>query len=70
VTELVIHGVNGLLIPSGDSNAFCAALERLLADPGLREQLGEAGRRTIENRFSLSHAAAQYAEIYHSLLDP
>jgi glycosyltransferase involved in cell wall biosynthesis len=69
VAELVIHEVNGLLIPSGDLNAFCAALERLLADPGLRQHLGEAGRRTIEDRFSLPHAAAQYAKIYHSLLD-
>jgi glycosyltransferase involved in cell wall biosynthesis len=69
VAELVKQEVNGLLIPSGDLNALCAVLERLLVDPVLRQRLGEAGRRTIEDRFSLSHAAAQYAEIYHSLLD-
>jgi len=69
VAELVKQEVNGLLIPSGDLNALCAVLERLLVDPVLRQRLGEAGRRTIEDRFSLAHAAAQYAEIYHSLLD-
>jgi len=69
VAELVKQEVNGLLIPPGDLNALCSSLERLLMDPVLRQQLGEAGRRTIEDRFSLSHAAAQYAEIYHSLLE-
>ncbi len=69
VAELVKPEVNGLLIPPGDLDALCVALERLLIDPVLRQQLGEAGRGTIEDRFSLAFAAAQYAKIYHSLLD-
>jgi glycosyltransferase involved in cell wall biosynthesis len=68
VAELVEDNVNGLLIPPGDVESLCAAIERLAADPSLRRRLGEAGRRTIAERFSLARAAAQYADIYRRLL--
>jgi glycosyltransferase involved in cell wall biosynthesis len=67
VSELVEHEVNGLLIPPNDAAALCAAIERLAADPALCRRLGEAGRRTIEQRFSLPVAAAHYARIYRRL---
>jgi glycosyltransferase involved in cell wall biosynthesis len=69
VSELVEQDINGLLFSAGDLDGFCFTLERLLADPALRIRLSEAGRRTIEERFTLAHSAALYAEIYHSLLD-
>lgn len=68
VGELVTDEVNGLLIPPNDAAALCAAIERLAADPALCRQLGEAGRRTVEERFSLPVAAAHYARIYRQLL--
>jgi glycosyltransferase involved in cell wall biosynthesis len=68
VSELVEDGVNGLLIPPDDLDALCAAIERLILDPELSRRLGEAGRKTVEERFSLEKAAAQYAEIYRRLL--
>ncbi len=69
VPELLQEGENGLLFPAGDLEALCACLERLAGDPGLRRRLGEAGRRTVEARFSLSEAAAQYAALYRELLE-
>lgn len=68
IPELVQHGVNGLLIPPNDLSALCAAIEQLAGNAPLRERLGQAGRRTVEASFSLQHAAAQYAAIYHELL--
>jgi glycosyltransferase involved in cell wall biosynthesis len=70
VSELVQDGVNGILIPPGDVQALCEAIERLATDPALCQQLGEAARRTIEERFSLQRAAEQYAAVYHELLRP
>lgn len=43
--EAVRHGVTGYLVPEGDHDAAVRALLILLGDPGLRERMGEAGRR-------------------------
>lgn len=53
IPELVQHEVNGLLTEPGDTAAIAAALQRLCGDAGLRRKLGEAGRRMVEEHFSL-----------------
>jgi glycosyltransferase involved in cell wall biosynthesis len=40
--ELVDHGVNGLLVPVGDSEALADAIEQLALDSDLRKQMGKA----------------------------
>jgi glycosyltransferase involved in cell wall biosynthesis len=49
--EIVQDGVNGFLASTEDE--WVEKLGRLLADPELRRRFGEAGRRTIEARYSL-----------------
>ncbi|MEZ4732243.1 MAG: glycosyltransferase [Caldilineaceae bacterium] len=51
IPEIVQDGVNGLLAPPKDAVALAAALERLLLDPALRRQLGQAARTTITEVF-------------------
>ena len=41
-----------------------ALIRRLYADPGLRHELGEYGRRLVVDRFSLDRAARAQVEIY------
>lgn len=45
-------GRNGLLVEVGSATALEAAVERLIADPALRERLGAAGRHTLLTRYS------------------
>ncbi len=45
---LVVDGENGLVVPSGDAGALATAIERLLAEAGLRERLGAAARAAVE----------------------
>jgi glycosyltransferase involved in cell wall biosynthesis len=52
--ELVLDGVTGLLVPPGDSGALAAALARLLEAPSLARQLGAAGRRRVEEHFTMA----------------
>lgn len=44
---LVQDGVNGFIVPERDSAALAQALQRILDNPGLREQLSQNARRII-----------------------
>jgi len=56
-------GDQGLLVPPGDPAALGATLRRVLADPGLRRHLVEAGDGRA-NQFSMDHLAERYLELY------
>ena len=43
--DLVEDGVNGLLVPPGDSDALRCAIEKLLADPAKRKAMGVQARQ-------------------------
>jgi glycosyltransferase involved in cell wall biosynthesis len=50
--EMVTHGRTGML--AATPAEWVDALAQLLADPGLRRKMGEAGRRWVETDYSLS----------------
>jgi glycogen synthase len=50
--ELIRDGENGLLAKAENPQSFIRALERLVEDRSLRERLGDAARKTIENSYS------------------
>src|SRR3989449_3903457 len=47
ITDIVVDGQTGLLVPPQDSAALAAALERLATDRDLAKRLGEAGARAL-----------------------
>jgi glycosyltransferase involved in cell wall biosynthesis len=51
IPEAVEHGVNGLLVPSGDADALCDSLGRLIDDPDLARRLGAAARQRVLDEF-------------------
>ena len=59
--EVIRHGENGLL--ASTARDWEESLGRLLEDSRLRERLGAAGRRTIEERFSMTRSARALARI-------
>jgi glycosyltransferase involved in cell wall biosynthesis len=52
IPECLSHGETGILVPPADSDALADAIIALGRDPGRRRQLGEAGRKTVQERFS------------------
>jgi glycosyltransferase involved in cell wall biosynthesis len=60
--EIVVHGRNGYLADGEDS--WLAALRALAASASLRARVGAAGRRTVEERFSLDAWTPRLAGIY------
>ncbi len=65
--EAVEEGVTGLLAPARDAGALSEAIGTLLADPSLRERMGEAGRRRATDFFSMDRMVAEIASLYESL---
>jgi glycosyltransferase involved in cell wall biosynthesis len=57
--EAVRHGDNGYLVSTEDE--WMEALLRLVDDPVLRARLGEAGRRTVRERYAAGRSAALFA---------
>lgn len=66
--EAVQDGVTGILCPPGDVPALAAAIERLVADPVLRTQYGEAGRARILAEFSIDGMVEGNLAIYRKVL--
>jgi phosphatidylinositol alpha-1,6-mannosyltransferase len=50
-TEVIVDGETGFLIEYGDVPALATRLATLLVDDGLRQRMGEAGRRIAEERY-------------------
>jgi hypothetical protein len=63
---IVADGVNGFL--ARDTEEWVTALRRLTADPKLRQQMGAAGRETVEKRFSAQRAAEAVNAILRSVV--
>jgi glycosyltransferase involved in cell wall biosynthesis len=54
IPELIIEGKTGVLVEPDDPIALSQALECLVQDPALREQLGDAGERRVRAEFEHS----------------
>jgi glycosyltransferase involved in cell wall biosynthesis len=66
VPEAVRDGETGSLVPPRDAAALAEALRRLVADPALRERLGDAGRQKVEREFSLERFEHDHLELYRN----
>ncbi|MPY80458.1 MAG: glycosyltransferase [Actinophytocola sp.] len=70
LTDTVVDGVTGTLVPPQDPNALAEAARELLADEALRHSCGAAGRRRVASRYSWNRIAADTQRIYHRVLAP
>ncbi len=64
--EIVEHEVNGLLVERGDPVALAAALERVLADRGLAQRLGDAARESAARWLTTPE---EFADRFRTLVD-
>lgn len=64
--EIVEQDVNGFLARTSDE--WVQALRTLMNDAGLRQQMAQAGRLKVEERYSLQVTAPRLAELIKSVL--
>lgn len=68
ITDTVVPGETGMLVPAGDVDALAGALDRCFDDPELRRALGRAGRMAALGDFAPESAARRYATLYRTAL--
>jgi glycosyltransferase involved in cell wall biosynthesis len=68
VPEVVIDGETGLLVPPAQPKALGDAVLALLSGPTLAAQLGAAGRRRVEEQFSLTQHVEAVQALYQECL--
>jgi glycosyltransferase involved in cell wall biosynthesis len=66
--EVVLDDLTGYLIPPQDSIVLAAALQRLAADPDLRNRLGGQGRDLCEKQFCHHRMTKEIRALYERLL--
>lgn len=67
IPEIVDDGIDGLLVPPGDSEALALALVQLLLDDERRRRLRGAGREKVASRFSFRRMVAAYERLYDEM---
>jgi glycosyltransferase involved in cell wall biosynthesis len=63
IRDLIAPDVTGALFQAESADSMAAAIDRLLADPALRAQLGTAARASVEQRRNWRHNARSVIEI-------
>jgi len=57
------------VVPPRDPSKLGEAILRLANDNELRKRMGEAGRKRVEENFSLDKCVDNYVRLYECLLD-
>ncbi|MBD2358690.1 glycosyltransferase family 1 protein [Tolypothrix sp. FACHB-123] len=65
----VVPEKTGLLAPPQDVPGFTNAIDRILVNPQWRDELGQAARKRVINKFSWDGVASQLCELYAQILE-
>ncbi len=65
--EVVKDGVNGILVNPNDVEALAQAIEKLIIDWPLANQLGIQGHEIVTTKFQLSHHLDQLMNVYDKI---
>ncbi|MBV9786976.1 MAG: glycosyltransferase [Chloroflexi bacterium] len=68
ITFTIADGETGLLVPPRDPEALAERLRQLLVNPELRDRMGRAARRRVEQEFTWPTVAERTAALYETLL--
>lgn len=68
VSEAVIDGENGYLVPLRDPDSLASSILKLMKDPDNAKQMGVRGRRLVEQRFSMDVLTNRLEDVYELAL--
>jgi len=68
-SEIVADGQTGILVPPSDPERMAAAIVSLVREPERARELGRAGRRRVEERYSQSAGVRAIEALYREVLE-
>jgi glycosyltransferase involved in cell wall biosynthesis len=66
--DIVVDGLNGIVIPANNSEAIGEAILRLYRNPELALEMGAAGRERAVNQFTWEHFRRRVSEAYRAAM--
>jgi glycosyltransferase involved in cell wall biosynthesis len=66
--EVIVDGETGFVVPPDDDNALAERILHLLKVPELRERMGEAARRRVEQYYTLERQVELVDQVYAEVL--
>lgn len=68
IRECLLDGETGLIVAEPSISNFTQALEKLLADPTLKNQLGKNAKRFVSTHFRMELVAQQYLDFFKEIV--
>ncbi len=68
IPELINNGETGMLVPQQDVTALNLALQQLISQPALRQQLAEAGYQRVTEQFSVDRGIDSLVDKFEPLI--
>ncbi len=69
IPDVVLDGETGFLVEEGDVDGMAQAMIRLAQDPQLAAKMGQAGRKRVEEHFSMDRSIANLWRIIESVIE-
>ena len=68
IPEVIANGETGILVPPRNPGALVKGILHLIKNPDAVIRMGEAGRKRLEEKFSIEEMVRKTKEIYESLI--
>ena len=68
IPEVVLENQTGLLVDEGDEPGMARAMGQLLLNPALAAEMGNCGRRRVQERFTIDHHLRQVEQLLRDVI--
>lgn len=68
ITDIIVDGKNGMLVPPGDVAALTKALKIVLRDKDFRRGIAEQGLKTVKEKFTWEVVLKQMESVYDEVM--
>jgi glycosyltransferase involved in cell wall biosynthesis len=66
--ELIVNTLNGIVIPSDDTEALVSACNKLYEDSELKNDMGMKGRKRFDDSFNVTLMVQRYMALYQKMI--